>query len=179
MNTKNLNIPPSYNSNPSSWNKRLPLLALAVAGFIIAMYLGLYQLHVFQHVWEPFFGNGTNAVVKSSFSRSLPVPDGLIGAFGYLCDIILVSLGSNNRWHSKPWIVILYSLLVGMMVLVSIFLVILQAFILHAWCTLCLASAALSFLMIWPVSMEFFATFYFLQRAKENGKPVWKAFEGR
>ncbi len=178
MNSKNNTIPPAFNSNPSSWNKRLPLLLVASAGFLVALYLGLYQVHVFATVWEPFFGNGTKKILTSSFSRSLPVPDGLLGAFAYLGDIILVSIGNNIRWRSKPWVVILYSALVGIMVLVSIFLVILQAFILHSWCTFCLTSAALSFSMVWPVSMELFATIYFLQNEKEKGKPLWKAAEG-
>lgn len=179
MNSKNVNIPPGYSSNPSSWKKRFPLLVLAIAGFFIALYLGFYQLHFFKKVWEPFFGNGTRAILESSFSRSLPVPDGFVGAFAYLCDIILVSIGSNNRWQSKPWVVTLYSGVVGIMGLVSIFLVILQAFILHSWCTLCLVSAALSLSMIWPVSHEFFATLHLLQNEKDKGKPVWEAIEGR
>jgi hypothetical protein len=78
MNSKNANIPPGYSSNPSTWKKRLPLLALALAGFFIALYIGLYQLHFFKRIWEPFFGNGTKAIVESSLSRSLPVPDGLV-----------------------------------------------------------------------------------------------------
>ena len=163
MNSKNANLSPVYISNPSSWKKRLPLLALALAGFFIALYIGLYQLHFIKRVWEPFFGNGTKAIVESSFSLSLPVPDGLVGAFAYLCDIVLVSIGNNNRWQSKPWIVILYSGVVGIMGLVSIFLVILQAFILHSWCTLCLASAFISLSMIWPVSRETSASLHFFQ----------------
>ena len=168
MNLKDRNIPPSFISNPSSWNKRLPLLLLAVAGFLIAFYLGLYQLHVFSNVWEPFFGNGTKKILTSSVSRSLAVPDGLLGAFAYLCDIVLVSIGNYIRWKTKPWVVILYSVVVGLMVLVSVFLVILQAFILDSWCTLCLTSAAISFSMIWPVSMEAVATVHFLQDQKEK-----------
>lgn len=175
MISKSTNIPPAYNSNPSSWSKRAVLLILAVTGFFIALYLGLYQVHIFSTVWEPFFGNGTKKILTSSFSRSLPVPDALLGAFAYLCDIILVSIGNNVRWRTKPWVVILYGCLVGLMALVSIFLVILQAFILDYWCTLCLVSAALTFSMIWPVSMELLATIHFLQNQKEDGKSVWKA----
>lgn len=178
MNSKET-IHHSINENPSSWEKRKPLLFMAIAGFIIALYLGLYELHFFKNVWEPFFGNGTNKILNSSFSRSLPVPDGLLGAFGYLCDIILVSAGNQIRWRSKPWIVFLYSFVVALMALVSLFLLIMQAFILHSWCTLCLASAALSLLMVWPVSKEFRASFHFIMAEKEAGKPVLKAVEGR
>jgi uncharacterized membrane protein len=174
-----MNAKKRHTENPSSWEKREPLLIMAIVGFLIALYLGLYQLHIFGNVWEPFFGNGTNKILHSSFSRSLPVPDGLLGAFGYLCDIILVSVGKQNRWRSKPWIVFLYSSIVALMALVSLFLLIMQAFILHSWCTLCLASAALSLLMVLPVYKEFLATFQFVKSEKEAGKPAIRAVEGR
>ena len=161
-------IPFGFKTNPSLWKKRIILLILAAIGFCVALYLGLYELKMFPNVWEPFFGNGTNEVLHSSFSRSLPIPDGLLGAFGYLCDIILVSIGSETRWNSKPWVVILYSILVVMMGLVSIFLLILQAFILNAWCTLCLVSAALSLSMVWPVLLEFLASLHYLKSDKEK-----------
>ncbi|MFS8083935.1 MAG: vitamin K epoxide reductase family protein [Ginsengibacter sp.] len=166
-------IPWTQNSNPSLWSKRAPLLIMAIAGFLIALYLGLYQLHVFSKVWEPFFGNGTNAVVKSSFSKSLPIPDGLIGAFGYLCDIILVSIGDSVRWKTKPWAVILYSALVAIMGLVSILLIILQPVVLNTWCTLCLASAILSLSMVIPVMHELSATLHYIKKEKRNGQSFW------
>ncbi len=172
----NLNdtIPRGCSSNPSSWRKRAPLLTMAIAGFLIALYLGLYQLHVFSTVWEPFFGNGTNAVVKSSFSRSLPVPDGLIGAFGYLCDIILVSIGDSTRWKTKPWAVILYSILIAMMGLVSILLIIAQPVFLHTFCTLCLASAILSLSMVIPAMHELQASRNYIKKEKRNGRNFWE-----
>ncbi|MEO7044183.1 MAG: vitamin K epoxide reductase family protein [Ferruginibacter sp.] len=173
--TSNDNIPWTQNSNPSLWSKRVPLLIMAIAGFLIALYLGLYQLHVFSKVWEPFFGNGTDAVVKSSFSKSLPIPDGLIGAFGYLCDIILVSIGDSVRWKTKPWAVILYSALVAIMALISILLIILQPVVLHTWCTLCLASAILSLSMVIPVMHEFRVSLYYVKKEKSNGKSFWNA----
>ncbi len=168
-------IPPGSSSNPSSWSKRTPLLIMAIAGFLIALYLGLYQLHFFSTVWEPFFGNGTNAVVKSSFSRSLPIPDGLIGAFGYLCDIILVSIGDSKRWKTKPWAVILYSILIAMMGFVSILLIIAQPVFLHTFCTLCLVSAILSLSMVIPVMQELRASLHFIKMKKRMGQSFWEA----
>jgi biotin transporter BioY len=168
-------IPTGYDANPSSWRKRAPLLVLAAAGFLIAFYLGLYQLHVFSKVWEPFFGNGTNAIVNSSFSRSLPVPDALLGAFGYLSDMILVSVGSENRWQSKPWIVILYAMLISLMGIVSVLLLILQPFVLHAWCTLCILSAILSLSMVVPAFIELVAALQYIKNEREKGKSIWKA----
>ena len=172
-------IPTGFKKNPSSWKKRIILLILAAIGFCVALYLGLYELKMFSNVWEPFFGNGTNEVLHSSFSKSLPIPDGLLGAFAYLCDIILVSIGSEKRWKTKPWAVILYSVLVLMMGLVSIFLLIFQAFIVKAWCTLCLTSAALSLSMVGPVFLEFLATLEYVKSQKENGAPVLKTVEGK
>ena len=179
MNLKDSKIPTGQDHNPSAWSERTPLLVLACIGFLIALYLGLFQVHVFSTVWDPFFGDGTKKILTSPFSKSLPIPDALLGAAGYLGDIILVSAGSNLRWREKPWIVIVYGGLVAIMTLVSIFLVILQAFIINTWCTLCLASALITFLMIWPVSKEFFATIHFLKNQKEKGEPVWKAAEGK
>jgi uncharacterized membrane protein len=179
MEKTNDNIPTGFKSNPSSWEKRKALLFLAVAGFFVALYLGLYELKVLETVWEPFFGNGTQNVLKSSFSKSLPIPDGILGAFGYLCDVILVSIGNESRWYASPWIVILYFLLVVLMALVSIFLIILQAFIVDAWCTLCLLSAVLSFSMVYPALTEFRATMHYLRHQKESGKDLVQAIEGK
>ena len=147
---------------------------MAAAGFLIALYLGFYQLHFIAHVWEPFFGEGTNRVVDSSFSRSLPVPDALLGATGYLSDMILVVVGSQNRWHSKPWAVILYAIVVFLMGMVSLILLILQPFVLHAWCTLCMASALLSLAMLVPAFTELIATIQYLRIETDRGKSFWK-----
>ena len=179
MEKTNDNIPQGFKSKPSSWEKRKALLILAVAGFFVALYLGLYELKVFETVWDPFFGSGTRNVLNSSFSRSLPIPDGILGAFGYLCDVILVSIGNESRWYASPWIVILYFLLVVLMALVSIFLIILQAFIVHAWCTLCLLSAVLSISMVYPVLTEFAATIPYLRHQKESGKNIVQTIEGK
>jgi hypothetical protein len=46
--------PPGWAYNPSSGPQRLPIVALACAGFGIAMSLALYQWEVFARVWEPF-----------------------------------------------------------------------------------------------------------------------------
>lgn len=180
MDPKEVNpVPPGQSSNPSLWDKRTPLLAAAVAGFLVALYLGLYQLHVFSTVWEPFFGNGTQKVLHSFVSRTLPVPDGLLGAFAYLADVILVSAGDNIRWRSRPRWVIAYAAVVGLMGLVSVSLIILQAFILHAWCTLCLVSALLSFSMLRPVYREFLAAFHFLRKPEVTRTSTRKTAAGR
>ncbi len=172
------NIPPAWDYNPSSWPQRLPLVGIAFAGFLIALYLGLYQLRVFDTIWEPFFGNGSKEILNSDISRALPVPDGLLGAFGYLVDVVTGIIGGKGRWKTKPWIVIIFGLAVGPLGAVSLLLIVLQPVLLNNWCTLCMASAAISVIMIRPALDELLASLQYLQRVKRTGKPVWKAFWG-
>lgn len=169
----NDSIPMGWSFNPSAWSKRIPLLILATLGLLIALYLGLYQLNIFRNVCEPFFGNGTDAIVKSSFSRSLPVPDGLIGAFGYLCDIILISIGDSIRWKTNPVAVTVYAIFVGLMGLVSILLIIIQPVILQSWCTLCLASAAISLSLVIPAFHEWQAARHHI-KSRKGLEIFWK-----
>ncbi|HET9130408.1 MAG TPA: vitamin K epoxide reductase family protein, partial [Terriglobia bacterium] len=65
-------------------------------------------------------------------------------ALGYFVELILVSIGGSSRWHSQPWIVTSYGLVIAGLGCVSIVLVIFQGGYLHDWCTLCLTSAAIS-----------------------------------
>lgn len=171
-------IPPAWDYNPSTWGQRLPLVVLAAVGMLIATYLGLYQLRVFDTVWEPFFGEGSQKVLNSPVSELLPIPDGLLGAIGYLTDVVAGVIGGIGRWKTKPWIVIIFGLAVGPLGLVSILLVVLQPVLIDAWCTLCLASAVISVVMISPALDEMLASLQYLQRVKRSGRSVWKAFKG-
>ena len=67
--------PPGWESNPSAWNQRLPIVGVALVGFAIATYLALFQYGVVDAVWEPFFGDGSVTVLESRLSRVLPVSD--------------------------------------------------------------------------------------------------------
>jgi len=171
-------VPPGWTYNPSTWPQRLPLVFIALIGFGIAMYLGLYQLKIIDHVWDPFFGGQTEKILTSPVSKLLPIPDALLGAFGYVIDAVTGIIGGTERWKTKPWIVIVFGIAVGPLGLVSILLVISQPVLFHAWCTLCLCSAVISVVMISPAMDEMLASLQFLQRVKHNGSSVWKAFWG-
>ena len=171
-------IPPAWDYNPSTWQQRIPLLVIAFIGFCIAMYLGFYQLGIVANVWDPFFGNGSENVLHSKISGLLPIPDALLGAFGYLMDVVTGIIGGIGRWKIKPWIVIIFGIAVGPLGLVSILLVISQPVIVGSWCTLCLCSAVISVLMISPATDELLASLQYLQRVKKNNASVWKAFWG-
>lgn len=65
-------IPPAWDYNPSRWSHRLPLIAIALAGFCVAAYLSLYQLKMIKTVWDPFFYDQTVKVLTSPLSRHYP-----------------------------------------------------------------------------------------------------------
>jgi hypothetical protein len=75
--------------------------------------------------------------------------------------------------------VILFGLAVGPLGAVSILLVVLQPVLFDAWCTLCLASAAISVIMIGPAMDEILASLQYLQQERRRGRSVWRAFWGR
>lgn len=178
----NLNVravPPAWTYNPSAWSQRIPILVIALIGFVTAGYLSLYQFGVINDVWEPFFGNGSLKILNSPVSKLLPVPDAAPGAFSYLLDIIAGIIGGVYRWKTMPWIVIVFGLFVGPFGAISILLVILQPVMFNAWCTFCLVSAACSVIMIGSAMDEMLASLQFISRSKRAGYSAWKAFWGK
>jgi uncharacterized membrane protein len=170
--------PPGWDYNPSSWSDRLPLVGLALVGVAIASYLAAYQLGLVPSVWEPFFGDGSQRILHSSVARLLPVPDAALGAAGYLADAVSGAIGGTSRWRTMPWLVILFGLAVGPLGVVSITLVVLQPVLFDAWCSLCLASACISLLMIAPAMDEVLASLQHVQRTRRAGGSAWRAFWG-
>jgi uncharacterized membrane protein len=168
--------PPGWSYNPSSWSERVPLIGVALAGFVVASYLTLYQLGLIDRVWEPFFGGGSATVLHSPVSRALPIPDASLGALGYALDAVTGGVGGTDRWRSRPWIVILFGIATGPLGAVSVMLVIFQPLLYHAWCTLCLASAVASVAMIGPAMDEVLASLQYLTRVRCEGGSVWGAF---
>lgn len=171
--------PPGWDYNPSSWQERLPVIAVALLGFSVAGYLTLYQLGVFSTVWEPFFGQGSQIILHSWVSKLLePIPDAGLGALGYVADAVTGLIGGKRRWRTMPWIVILFGLAVGPLGAVSILLVIVQPLLFDNWCTLCLTSAVISIMMIGPAMDEVLASLQYLKRVGEHGGSRWRAFWG-
>jgi hypothetical protein len=171
-------VPPGWTANPSAWGQRLPIVALATVGLAIAGYLTAFQVGLVEAVWEPFFGDGSQRVLESGISRALPVPDAALGAFGYLLDAVTGLVGGRDRWRSMPWIVVLFGVAVGPLGAVSILLVILQPVVLDAWCTLCLASAVVSVLMIGPALDEVLASLQHIRREAARGRSPVRVFAG-
>ncbi len=140
-------IPPARDGgpSPSSWPPRIARVVLALGGCGIAAYLGLYQLGLVEHVWEPFFGDGSRVILRESWiSTLLPVPDALLGAAGYLAEAVAAMVGGTTRWRTMPRVVLVESALIASLALVSLLLAVAQPTLFHAGCTLCLITTVLS-----------------------------------
>ncbi|MFC6940883.1 vitamin K epoxide reductase family protein [Salinirubellus sp. GCM10025818] len=168
--------PPGWDTNPSAWGERLPLVALAAVGVAISTYLALFQFGVLKTVWEPFFGGGSRTILTSSVSHVLPIPDAALGAFSYFLDVVTGIIGGEERWRTRPWVVIIFGLAVGPLGAISILLVILQPVMFDAWCTLCLLSALISLAMISPALDEMLASLQYLRAVHDEDGSVWAAF---
>lgn len=168
--------PPGWDTNPSAWSERIPIIVLAVVGVAIATYLSLFQFGVIGAVWEPFFGNGSRKILNSRISHILPIPDAALGASSYLIDAVTGAIGGRERWRTRPWVVVVFGLAVGPLGAISILLVILQPVLYSAWCTLCLLSAVVSLGMIGPAMDEMLASLQYLRVVYENDGSLWHAF---
>lgn len=134
-----------HDRNPSRWQARLPVAGLATVGLCIAAYLASVQTGLLPAAWDPIFGSASAArVLHSALSRALPVPDALLGAIGYAVEIAADLAGGSERWRTHPWIVLGFGAVALAMALVGLGLVVVQAAVVHAGCTLCLASALIS-----------------------------------
>ena len=171
--------PPGWVYNPSAWSQRLPICILAFAGFGIASWLSLYQLGVLPAIWEPFFGSGSAVILNSKVSHVLPVPDAVLGAAGYLADAVFGLVGGTARWKRLPWVVVLFAIAVIPFGLTSVTLFILQPTLYDTWCTLCLASVAISLAMVPYAWDEFVASWQWMRGRLDAGAGIGAALLGR
>lgn len=161
-------VPEPWEHNPSNWEQRVRVSLLAAVGFLVAAYMGLYQLGLIRGVWDPVFGDQTLRVLDSDashkMSRWFRVGDSLFGSLAYLGDIVFAMAGSTRRWQYRPWLVVLFGIDVIPLGIVSIILVITQGIVVQAWCFLCLASAAISLGLIFLAYDEVWSSLKFLRR---------------
>ena len=172
-------LPPGWNYNPAAWRERIPIIVLATIGFVMAMVLALYQYRIISSVWEPLFGRGSVIILNSPISKLLPISDAALGAFGFILDAVTGAIAGRHRWRTMPWMVVLMGLFVGPLGAVSVILVILQPVLYNAWCTICLATAVISIVMIGPAMDEVLASLQHLKREHRAGRNLWKTFWGK
>lgn len=131
--------------NPSAWPRRIPVIAFAVVGAALSTYLTLYQWRLIGGVWDPIFGSASSEAVLTSFvSRALPLPDATMGAGAYVLEALTAALGGPTRWRTHPRLVLLFGAVASALAVSGIGLAGVQAFALHAGCTLCITSAVIS-----------------------------------
>jgi len=134
----------------------------------------------------PLFGDQTRRVLDSNVSEQMRwwfgIPDAALGALAYLGDVIFGLAGSTRRWQYRPWLVILFGLDVIPLGLVSAILVVMQGTVVGYWCFLCLATAAISLLLIFLAYDEVWSSLTYLARLwrrTRSRRAVWNAFWGR
>ena len=169
-------VPPGWTYNPSSWHQRAPMIGLAFVGWLLSRYLAAFQLGYIDTVWDPFFGDGTRRVLTSEVSRMFPVSDAGLGALAYTLEMLMAWMGGPTRWRSMPWMVTFFFILVVPLGIVHVVLVILQPVAVGAWCTICMAAAAVMLAMIPFAVDEVVAMGQFLRERVHAGKPFWRTF---
>jgi len=169
-------VPPGWSYNPSTWTQRLPIIALALVGFVASRYMAAFQLDHITSVWDPFFGGGTERILESDISKMFPVSDAGLGASIYLFEVLMMAMGDKRRWRTMPWMVAFFALLVIPLGVTSIILVILQPLAVGTWCTLCLLAAVAMLVMV-PLSLdEVVAMVQLIARRRRDGVSVWRTF---
>ena len=121
---------------------------LALLGVGVAGYLAAAQMDLVHHAWDPVFGDGTDAVIGSSVANLLPFPDALLGVLAYVVEAVLVVYAGTAHGRRRRWPSLLLEVEAVGFALAGVGLVAVQAFVVHAWCSWCLASAALSWLLL-------------------------------
>lgn len=169
-------IPPGWTYNPSSWNQRIPVILLATICWFLARYMASYQLHYIHYIWDPFFGLGTQKVITSMISQEFPVPDAGLGALVYSLEAIMGAKGGVKRWHTMPWLVVIFGILVVPAGFVSILLIMMQPIAVGAWCGICLLTAVCMLIMLALAVDEVLAVLQFLNAKRKEGQSLWRVF---
>ncbi|MBB3208668.1 putative membrane protein [Rhodopirellula rubra] len=176
---------PPYHHNPSAWSQRVPICLLAFVAALISSHLSLYQWGFIENAWDPVFAGGSNRVLKSDTAKSmyglLGIHDAALGVLAYLGDAILGFAGSTRRWQYRPWLVILFGVDVIPLGIVSVVLVLCQAFIVGDWCFLCLVTAAISLVLVYWAWDEVRVSLAYLKIVWTQHRSVrlmWDAFWG-
>ena len=122
----------------------VPVLALFGVG--VAAYLAFVELTGAHAVCGPV--GDCNTVQQSEYARLLGVPVGLLGVGGYLAILAAWTVGALGqvRTRDRAWIVIWTMALIAM--LFSIYLTILEPFVIGATCAWCISSALIVTLIL-------------------------------
>jgi uncharacterized membrane protein len=121
---------------------RWSLVLLAFAGFLISSYLT--ASHWRESVPPCYVTSGCESVVTSRYSTVAGLP---LSLFGSLYFGAMFYLGVGLLTSDRPWVARLHESAAGGGVLVALGLFLLQAAVLRAYCSYCLATEIIALLM--------------------------------
>lgn len=123
----------------------LALLALLFAflGFLDAIYLTIIH---YKHIIPPcsLTHGGCETVLNSQFATIAGIPLALLGSLYYVSVFLLIALFLETKQRRLIHIAFLMTTL---SLFISIWLIFLQAFVIHAFCQFCLGSELATFLL--------------------------------
>ena len=120
--------------------KRLYAIAAIVALFGLADGIYLTVEHVTGRTAECIASSGCQDVLSSKYAAMGPIPLASLGALAYFTAFSTALLAAFGYAKCRS----LFGLLVGIMFATSLWLLYLQAFVLHAFCDYCLFSAGVT-----------------------------------
>ncbi len=139
----------------------LPLFV--VAGILVAGYLTYVELTLVEATCG-VVGN-CNAVQQSSYARILGVPVGIIGILGYVAILFLWTMKRFKNERRIDGVLFIVALLgVGF----SIYLTILEPFVIGASCLWCLTSAVIMGILLWMTAPAGLDAMFTTSRSKEQ-----------
>lgn len=175
--------PEGWRHNPSAPSHRWYIGILAAAGFVVSAFMALYEWGRIGAIWEPLFPGGSQFILHHSsitiyFLQTFGFPDAFFGAAIYLAEMLMAGWEGPARWRTTPWIPVAQGLLALLMAAASVILILAQALVYHHWCTLCLVSALISFLIVGPAVHELWAAARYLWRRPRPDVSRWYSFWG-
>ncbi len=135
-------------------HRRLYLLAalLSLVGLGDAIYLTVK--HLTGQSVRCTISNGCDAVLASAYASVAGFPLAAFGALAYFAAFSLATLAIFGYRGARTFLLIV----VGLMTLMTLRLVYLQAFVLHAYCEFCLLSAIITLSLAGLMLYSLFAT---------------------
>ena len=116
--------------------------ALALVGVFVATYLLLYKIGALGTI--ACGTGGCETVQNSPWAYFLGIPVAAWGLVGYVAIFATAFLGTRPRFADARWVSIGLLAFTGLAFLFSIYLSVLEEFVIHAWCQWCIVSAVLS-----------------------------------
>lgn len=121
---------------------RMVVATVALVGVFVSTYLLLYKLGFLGTV---VCGTGACETVQNSpWAHFLGVPVAAWGLLGYLAILVVAMAGTRDGLAGDRRVSIALLALTGLAFAFSVYLSVLEEFVIHAWCRWCIFSAVLA-----------------------------------